>query len=98
MYSGKLVIYSDTITIDGYGEDWKALVRDDSKRPFRELPKGVPLPRYSEEGKLFIEYPTSVLKDIPYNYTETWDNSNKVELLSFTFGERPEILRRKEGS
>jgi len=53
LYSGSLKIDSYTITIDGYGEDWTSLVGDDSKRPFRDFPKRVPLPGYSEGG-LFL--------------------------------------------
>jgi hypothetical protein len=30
LYSGSLKIDLDTITIDGYGEDWTSLVGDDS--------------------------------------------------------------------
>ncbi|MDR2730771.1 MAG: hypothetical protein LBB81_07735 [Treponema sp.] len=43
LYSGTIKIDFDTITIDGYGEDWTSLVGDDSKRPFKDFPKKVPL-------------------------------------------------------
>ena len=56
LYSGTLIINTDTITIDGYGEDWLSLVGDDSKRPFKDFPKRVALKGYSEEGKIFIKY------------------------------------------
>jgi len=36
LYSGTLTITSDTITIEGYGEDWASIVGDDSKRPFKD--------------------------------------------------------------
>jgi len=60
LYSGTLKIDFDTITIDGYGEDWTSLVGDDSKRPFKDFPKRVPLKGYSEEGKIFINYGSTV--------------------------------------
>ena len=39
LYSGTPTISSDTITIDGYGEDWTSMVGDDSKRPSKITPK-----------------------------------------------------------
>jgi hypothetical protein len=54
VYSGTLVFDFDTITIDGYGEDWLSVVGDDSKHPFVGFPRGAPLRGYSEEGKIFI--------------------------------------------
>jgi hypothetical protein len=56
LYSGSLKIDSYTITIDGYGEDWTPLVGDDSKRPFKDFPKRLPLSGYSEEGVIYITY------------------------------------------
>jgi len=56
LYSGTLTINSDTITIDGYEEDWTSMVGDDGKRPFKNYPKRVPLTGYSEEGQIFIKY------------------------------------------
>jgi len=53
LYAGSLKIDSYTITIDCYGEDWTSLVGDDSRRPFKDFPKRVPLPGYSE-GCLFL--------------------------------------------
>ena len=55
LYSGTLTITSDTMTIDGYGEDW-AFMGNESKRPFKDYPKRMPLPGYSEEGQIFIKY------------------------------------------
>jgi len=94
LYSGSLEIDYDTITIDGYGEDWTSLVGDDSKRPFREFPKRVPLRGYSEEGKIFIEYGEVAQDGIPYLYTEVGSHPQKYGLLEFTFGGRKEILQR----
>jgi len=93
LYSGTLTISSDTITIDGYGEDWTSMVGDDSKRPFKDYPKRVPLKGYSEEGKIFIEYGETALDGISYVYTELGTYSQKYKLLEFTFGGRKEILQ-----
>ncbi|MDR2597469.1 MAG: hypothetical protein LBC76_09155 [Treponema sp.] len=93
IYSGSLKIDTDTITIDGYEEDWRTLVGDDRKRPFKDYPKRVPLKGYSEEGKIFIEYGGTVQDGIPYTYTETGTYQNKYKLLEFNFGGRKEILQ-----
>jgi len=98
LYSGTLKIDADTITIDGYGEDWTSLVGDDSKRPFRDFPKRVPLKGYSEEGKIFIEYGGTVKDGIPYIYSETGTYPNKYKILDFNFGGRSEKLQLKENS
>jgi hypothetical protein len=92
-YSGKLKIGYETITIEGYEEDWVSIVLegDDSKRPFRDFPKNVALKGYSEEGKIFINYGGG-LEGIPYIYTEA-TYPQKYELLEFTFGGRKEFLR-----
>jgi hypothetical protein len=93
IYSGKLIIGYDTITIIGYEEDWiiNVLSGDDSKRPFRDFPRNVALKGYSEEGKIFINYGGG-LEGIPYIYTEE-TYPQKYELLEFTFGGRKEFLR-----
>jgi len=93
LYSGSLKIYSDTITIDGYGEDWTSLVGDDSKRPFKDFPKRVPLKGYSEEGRIFIEYGETSQDGIPYVYTELGSYPQQYRLLEFSFGGRKEILQ-----
>ncbi len=91
-YSGTLKITSDTITIDGYGEDWSSIVGDDSQRPFKDIPKRVPLKGYSEDGKIFIGYGETAQDGIPYIYTEGGPYSQMYKLLEFTFGGRKEIL------
>jgi len=96
LYSGTLIINTDTITIDGYGEDWISLVGDDSKRPFKDFPKRVALKGYSEEGKIFIKYSSNESEGIPYIYTEVGNYQNKIKLLEFSFGGRKEILQCKE--
>jgi hypothetical protein len=93
LYSGKLFIGGDTITITGY-EEWQTPPKgqggNDANRPFKEFAKDVPLPCYSENEKLFI---TTVggEKIVPYLYST--DGQGK-KFLSFKFGERPEGLKR----
>jgi hypothetical protein len=96
LYSGSLKIDYDTITIDGYGEDWTSLVGDDSKRPFKDFPKRIPLKGYSEEEKIFIEYGETAQNGIPCIYTETSSYPDEYKLLEFTFGGRKEILQYVE--
>jgi hypothetical protein len=91
LYSGTLKFNNDTLTIDGYGEDWLSLVGDDSKRPFKDFPKRVALKGYSEEGKIFIEY-GGAPQGIPYIYTEE-SYPSKYKLLEFNFGGRKKILQ-----
>ena len=93
LYAGSLKISYDTITIDGYGEDWTSLVGDDSRRPFRDFPKRVPLKGYSEDGEIFIEYGGAEQNGIPYRYTELGSYPKKYKLLEFSFGGRKEILQ-----
>jgi hypothetical protein len=92
VYSGRLVIDFDTITITGYAESqtpslWDG--GDDTRRPFRDFAKGYPFTCYTEEGKLFIETVTGV-QNIPYVYrTQGLD-----KYLLFSFGDRQEGLKR----
>ena len=97
LYSGTLKIDSDTITIDGYGEHWTSMVGDDSKRPFKDYPKRVPLKGYSEEGKIFIDYGKTTMDGIPYVYTEVGTYSQRYKLLEFSFGGRKEIIQSQIG-
>jgi hypothetical protein len=96
LYSGSLKIDHDTITIDGYAEDWTSLVGDDSRRPFRDFPKRVPLKGYSENGEIFIEYGGVEQNGIPYRYTELGSYPQKYKLLEFSFGGRRETLQGKD--
>jgi len=97
LYSGSLTITSDTITIDGYGEDWTSMVGDDSRRPFKDIPKRVAIKGYSEDGKIFIGYGDAAQNGIPYIYTEVGSYPQKYKLLEFTFGDRKEILQSPIG-
>jgi hypothetical protein len=93
LYSGTLHIDSDSITIGGYGEGQTPLNGDDSKRPFKDFPKGVSLEGYSEEGEIFICYGESAQNGIPYVYTEVGSYPQMYRLLEFTFGGRKEIVQ-----
>jgi hypothetical protein len=93
LYSGSLIIDYYTITIDGYGEDWTSLVGDDSRRPFRDFPKRVPLTGYSEGGEIFIEYGDTAQDGIHYAYSEVGSYPQKYKLLEFSFGGRRETLQ-----
>jgi hypothetical protein len=66
---------------------------DDSKRPFKDIPKRVPFKGYSEEGKIFIEYGEIAQDGIPFIYTEVGTYPQKYKLLEFFFGGRKEILQ-----
>jgi hypothetical protein len=97
IYSGELIIAYNTITITGFTE--KQTLDGDgdpNKRPFKDFPKSVALTGYSEftsqsQGFIFIESGNSFL-EIPYNYTS--NSSSKINLITFTFGDRREIMQR----
>jgi hypothetical protein len=97
IYSGSLKITSDTITIDGYREDQTSQNGDDSKRPFKDIPKGKPFKGYSEDGKIFFKYGYAAQDGIPYVYTEGGKYPQEYRLLEFSFGDRKEILEFKTG-
>jgi hypothetical protein len=88
-YSGKLIIDFNTITITGYSEGQTPFKGDDSKRPFKDFPKNAPLSCYTEEGKLFIGFSGNV-RTLQYNYYR----NGQGRYLHFTFGDRPEALKR----
>jgi len=97
LYSGILKIDSDTITIDGYEENyWLVTLGDDNKRPFKDFPRRVALKGYSEDGKIFIKKGDSVQNGITYTYYVT-ENYPKVKILEFVFGGRMEILQCTDG-
>jgi hypothetical protein len=96
LYTGKLVITNDRITITGYGETQTPISGNDTQRPFRNFTRGIALPGYSEEGHIFIEDAGILQEGIPYTY---WcDNPppdfKRVDLLRFTFGGRQETLQK----
>jgi hypothetical protein len=96
IYSGKLEITDDRITITGFTENQTPPLGDDSKRPFKNFTKGVTLKGYSEEGKIFIEDGGLLQEGISYTlYTNALEEE---DLLRFTFGSRLEIMQRQETS
>jgi hypothetical protein len=82
VYSGKLVIGSDRITITGYSENQTKPPPDgdDSKRPFKGFSKSIALKGYSEEGKILIEDSGQLQEGIPYIYQK--DESYPPKKLS----------------
>jgi hypothetical protein len=96
VYSGTLKIVYNEITITGYSEDQTPLLGDDTKRPFRDIVKNVPLQAFVEDGKIFIiknQYPG---EGISFEYWETGSSYPKAKLLTFTFGGRNEVLQKVE--
>jgi hypothetical protein len=98
VYSGTLVIDYETITIDGYGEDWASILGDDSKRPFVGFPRRAALKGYSQEGKIFIINYANGQNGIPYKYSEEGSYPDRKKFLSFDFGGRTEIVEWKKDS
>ena len=95
IYSGRLEIGYDRITITGYEENQTPPLGNDARRPFRGFTKGTALKGYSEEGEIFIQDGGMLQEGIPYIY---WDDSpppdyKKVKFLRFTFGDRVETLQ-----
>jgi hypothetical protein len=107
VYKGTLEITFDRIIITGYGETQTPTTGgDDTQRPFRNIIKDTPLKVRSEgskegniyKGSIYIEDAGEELPGIPYTY---WDdkpppNSERVEFLRFTFGDRQETLKKEK--
>ena len=106
VYSGKLIIDFDKITITGYSENQTFYAEDDEKRPFKDFTKNTSLYGYSEdditisvssdreikkEGIILIMDKAELKEGIPYTYYTT--NSKQDRFLLFVFGEREEVLR-----
>ena len=100
IFFGSLIITSDTITIEGYEEEFYYLDSilyhvdfNDPRRPFGSLPRYWPLDGYSEKtddkrGIIYIENETGDgFYEIPYRYSSEYDTSLReyVEKLLFTF-------------
>jgi hypothetical protein len=107
IYSGTLIIDNKSITISGYSESQTPFPGGDvDKRPFKGFTRGVPLKGHSEEenttqanrveGFIFIEDRGLSQSPIQYTYWEIpYQSGNKSrQFLSFTFGEREEILEK----
>ena len=93
IYSGVLTIDYNRITISGYGENQTPETGNDARRPFRNLPRGIPLQGYSEDGYIHIMYIDNEWMAIPFSYQSL--NYGQYRLLHFTFGDRTEILQRE---
>ena len=111
VYSGRLVISYDQITITGYNEGQTPAHVNDAQRPFREFTKGVALLGYSEpqdsfdlteesrvEGYIFIRDAGLWQSAIPFTYWEEGPSSwdfSGIPFLRFNFGGRLETLRKE---
>jgi len=92
-YNGTLKIDSDSITIGNYAETQKPTDGAANELPFRDIPKDRPLKGYSQDNKIYIEFPTGVQKEYTYSLTDSGNYPNN-KLLSFDFGGRTETLKR----
>ncbi|MDR0638777.1 MAG: hypothetical protein LBG27_07755 [Spirochaetaceae bacterium] len=90
-YNGKVVINWDTITITGY-TGYIGWATDESTRPFKDITKGVSRKGYAEDGKIYIN-DFGWKEGIPYEY-DAGAYPDCPKLLRFTFGGRPETLRK----
>ena len=93
VYSGKLVIDLNRITITGYRESQTPIWDNDNKRPFKNFIKNVPIRGYSNDGKLFIEDRGSY-ESISYTLYTT-GTYPQHKFLRFSFGGRLEILQKE---
>jgi len=97
IYSGTIIIEYKSITISGFFEiQTPTPGGDDNQRPFKGFTKGAALKGYSEEGYIFIEDRGLLQSPIPYTYWETpyQAGGTRRQFLSFTFGDREEILEK----
>jgi len=94
VYSGKLIIDYDRITVTGFSEGQTPPREDDNKRPFKGFTKGASLKGYSEEGKIFIEDGGFLREGIPFNLYSAGSYSQE-KFLSFNFGGRSETLQKQ---
>ena len=96
IYSGRLVIRSDTLTIEGYGESQTpSQGGNDYFRPFRDYNKGVALRAYNEDGLIYIREGGDFKAGVYYKlwYEDDYGNGRKW-FLRFNFGGRTETLKR----
>lgn len=91
IYSGRITINYDTIKIENYNESQThPYFGDDKEQPFKDIPKGIALKGYSEDGRIFIEGFSA--EGFPYELIET-ANYNEY-ILRFKFGGRYESLQK----
>jgi hypothetical protein len=93
IYQGEIEITFNTIKITGYYEDQTPILGNDNQRPFRDIPKGVALKGYSENGRIFIE--GHLPEGIPYELASVGAHYPQIKILRFTFSGRTEALRIK---
>jgi len=98
VYQGSLEISYNHIIIKEYGEDQTPKDADDSRRPFSNFIKNVPLEAYSKDGHIFIKAYGTWQSGIPYTYwtTPAVGVTPRQEFLRFSFGGRNEDLRKIE--
>jgi hypothetical protein len=89
-YRGTLAISRDTITITGYDQPAYFPLKE-SERPFKGITEGVVRKGYSADGKIYIN--DFGWAGIAYGY-EAGEYPDYTKLLRFTFGGRPETLRK----
>ena len=92
VYKGKLSIEHNTITVSGYDEAQTRYNQDDARRPFNNIPKGIPFSGYSEDGKIFITRGGVLQDGIPYEIHS--EQFGQYRLLYIIFGGRTETLLR----
>jgi hypothetical protein len=96
VYSGRLEIRNETVTITGYAEgQTPATGGNDLWRPFRDYTKGVALRGYDESGMIYVRDGGAYGAGLAYRM---WYEDNygygRVWFLRFEFGGRTETLRR----
>ena len=92
-YSGTLTITHNRITITGYNENQTPQGGNDSRRPFRNFTKNVPLEGYSENDRIYIKDRGEWQNGIIYlHYSENFGIAN---FLRFTFSDREEVLQKE---
>jgi len=96
VYSGKLEINIDRITITGFKEGQTPSGEDSNNRPFKNFTKDVALKGYSEEEKIFIEDFGLLQEGIPYTIYTIPTLNTVDDFLRFTFGNRVEIMRKQK--
>ena len=96
-YTGTLVIGFDTITITGFTEGQTPQNGDDTRRPFRNITRGVALSGYAEDGKIFITDAGILQVGIPYTYYTVPPQPILLsdDFLRFDFGGRQETMKKQ---
>jgi hypothetical protein len=103
IYTGKLVIEYNSVSITGYGSIQTPIPGgDDNQRPFKAFTKGTALKAYSEngemsnnarDGEIFIRNAGTLHDGIPYTYYTGGNGQDKF--LKFTFAGMDQVLRKE---